>query len=49
MPGACCFERADITARPPWARPVNMMFPVLRAFPHMGVAENVATGCAAPG
>jgi putrescine transport system ATP-binding protein len=35
---------ADMTAAPPYARPVNMMFQSYALFPHMTVAENVAFG-----
>src|SRR5216110_3563102 len=34
----------DITARPPYARPVNMMFQSYALFPHMDVAGNIAFG-----
>ncbi len=35
---------ADVTARPPHRRPVNMMFQSYALFPHMSVADNVAFG-----
>lgn len=35
---------ADMTATPPYARPVNMMFQSYALFPHMTVADNVAFG-----
>jgi putrescine transport system ATP-binding protein len=35
---------ADMTAAPPYARPVNMMFQSYALFPHMTVAQNVAFG-----
>jgi len=34
----------DMTAVPPYARPVNMMFQSYALFPHMSVADNVAFG-----
>ncbi len=34
----------DMTAAPPYARPVNMMFQSYALFPHMSVEENVAFG-----
>ena len=34
----------DMTATPPYARPVNMMFQSYALFPHMSVADNVAFG-----
>lgn len=34
----------DVTAAPPYARPVNMMFQSYALFPHMTVHENVAFG-----
>jgi putrescine transport system ATP-binding protein len=34
----------DVTAVPPYARPVNMMFQSYALFPHMSVADNVAFG-----
>ncbi len=34
----------DMTATPPYLRPVNMMFQSYALFPHMTVAENVAFG-----
>ena len=34
----------DVTAAPPYARPVNMMFQSYALFPHMTVRENVAFG-----
>ena len=34
----------DMTAVPPWDRPVNMMFQSYALFPHMSVAANVAYG-----
>jgi putrescine transport system ATP-binding protein len=34
----------DITALPPYERPVNMMFQSYALFPHMSVAQNIAFG-----
>jgi ABC-type Fe3+/spermidine/putrescine transport system ATPase subunit len=34
----------DITALPPWRRPVNTMFQSYALFPHMTVAENIGFG-----
>jgi putrescine transport system ATP-binding protein len=35
---------ADVTAVPPYARPVNMMFQSYALFPHLDVAGNIAFG-----
>ncbi|MCC7276218.1 MAG: polyamine ABC transporter ATP-binding protein [Alphaproteobacteria bacterium] len=37
-------DGVDVTAAPPYARPVNMMFQSYALFPHMSVAANVAFG-----
>ncbi|MGE0714740.1 MAG: ABC transporter ATP-binding protein [Alphaproteobacteria bacterium] len=37
-------DGADVTATPPYARPVNMMFQSYALFPHMTVEGNVAFG-----
>ena len=37
-------RRRDVTALPPYARPVNMMFQSYALFPHMDVAGNIAFG-----
>jgi putrescine transport system ATP-binding protein len=42
--GALFLDGRDITADPPWARPVHMMFQSYALFPHMSVAENVGYG-----
>ena len=34
----------DITAQPPWRRPVNTMFQSYALFPHMTVADNIGFG-----
>jgi putrescine transport system ATP-binding protein len=34
----------DITALPPWRRPVNTMFQSYALFPHMTIAENIGFG-----
>ncbi|MBM3525081.1 MAG: ABC transporter ATP-binding protein, partial [Alphaproteobacteria bacterium] len=34
----------DVTARPPWERPVNTVFQSYALFPHLTVARNVAYG-----
>src|SRR6266481_982891 len=42
--GRILIDGVDITARPPYARPVNMMFQSYALFPHMDVAANIAFG-----
>jgi len=42
--GCILIDGVDITARPPYARPVNMMFQSYALFPHMDVAGNIAFG-----
>jgi putrescine transport system ATP-binding protein len=37
-------DGADLTAMPPWRRPVNMMFQSYAVFPHMTVEQNIAFG-----
>src|SRR3982075_1905652 len=42
--GRIVIDGADITAVPPYARPVNMMFQSYALFPHLDVAGNIAFG-----
>jgi putrescine transport system ATP-binding protein len=42
--GRVLIDHVDVTAAPPYARPVNMMFQSYGLFPHMSVAGNVAFG-----
>jgi putrescine transport system ATP-binding protein len=42
--GSIWLDGKDITALPPYARPVNMMFQSYALFPHMSVFDNVAYG-----
>jgi putrescine transport system ATP-binding protein len=42
--GRILIDGEDMTAAPPYRRPVNMMFQSYALFPHMTVAENVAFG-----
>lgn len=42
--GRILIDGEDITALPPYRRPVNMMFQSYALFPHMTVAANVAYG-----
>ncbi|SDG19234.1 putrescine transport system ATP-binding protein [Limimonas halophila] len=42
--GRILLDGQDMTALPPHARPVNMMFQSYALFPHMTVAQNVAYG-----
>src|SRR5438477_4282649 len=42
--GRVFIDGVDITALPPYARPVNMMFQSYALFPHMDVAANIAFG-----
>ncbi|MFO1070112.1 MAG: polyamine ABC transporter ATP-binding protein [Geminicoccaceae bacterium] len=37
-------DGADLTAIPPWRRPVNMMFQSYAVFPHLTVEQNIAFG-----
>jgi putrescine transport system ATP-binding protein len=42
--GRILIDGVDVTATPPWRRPVNIMFQSYALFPHMTAAENVAFG-----
>ncbi|CAA7626290.1 ABC transporter ATP-binding protein [Magnetospirillum sp. SS-4] len=42
--GRILIDGADVTAVPPYERPVNMMFQSYALFPHMTVAGNIAFG-----
>ncbi|HEV2303305.1 MAG TPA: ABC transporter ATP-binding protein [Stellaceae bacterium] len=42
--GKILIDGADVTALPPYARPVNMMFQSYALFPHIDVAANIAFG-----
>jgi putrescine transport system ATP-binding protein len=42
--GHIIIDGVDVTALPPYARPVNMMFQSYALFPHMDVAGNIAFG-----
>src|SRR5260370_41891290 len=42
--GRILIDGVDVTALPPYARPVNMMFQSYALFPHMDVAGNIAFG-----
>jgi putrescine transport system ATP-binding protein len=42
--GHIVIDGADVTAVPPYARPVNMMFQSYALFPHLDVAGNIAFG-----
>jgi ABC-type Fe3+/spermidine/putrescine transport system ATPase subunit len=42
--GRIVIDGADVTAMPPYARPVNMMFQSYALFPHLDVAGNIAFG-----
>jgi putrescine transport system ATP-binding protein len=42
--GRILIDGVDVTATPPHARPVNMMFQSYALFPHMSVAQNIAFG-----
>src|SRR5438445_2641271 len=42
--GRIVIDDADVTAVPPYARPVNMMFQSYALFPHLDVAGNIAFG-----
>ena len=42
--GTIDIDGADMSAIPPYERPVNMMFQSYALFPHMSVAKNVAFG-----
>src|SRR5690606_1796673 len=42
--GRVLIDGVDVTALPPYQRPVNMMFQSYALFPHMTVAQNIAFG-----
>ena len=42
--GRVLIDGVDVTALPPYKRPVNMMFQSYALFPHMTVAQNIAFG-----
>jgi len=42
--GRVLIDGVDVTALPPYRRPVNMMFQSYALFPHMTVAQNIAFG-----
>ncbi len=42
--GEVWIDGADMTHRPPYERPVNMMFQSYALFPHMSVEQNIAFG-----
>jgi putrescine transport system ATP-binding protein len=42
--GSIEIDGVDITAQPPYERPVNMMFQSYAVFPHMNVEKNVGYG-----
>jgi putrescine transport system ATP-binding protein len=42
--GRILIDGVDVTAVPPYARPVNMMFQSYALFPHLDVAGNIAFG-----
>jgi putrescine transport system ATP-binding protein len=42
--GRILLDGADVTALPPYERPVNMMFQSYALFPHLDVAQNIAFG-----
>src|SRR5438045_9640991 len=42
--GRIVIDGADVTAVPPYARPVNMMFQSYALFPHLDVGGNIALG-----
>jgi putrescine transport system ATP-binding protein len=42
--GHILIDGVEVTALPPYARPVNMMFQSYALFPHMDVAANIAFG-----
>ena len=42
--GRIVIDGADVTAVPPYARPVNMMFQSYALFPHLDVGGNIAFG-----
>src|SRR5690606_22621753 len=42
--GRILLDGVDITALPPYERPINMMFQSYALFPHMSVEQNIAFG-----
>ncbi len=42
--GTISIDGVDVTATPPYERPINMMFQSYALFPHMSVQKNVAFG-----
>jgi putrescine transport system ATP-binding protein len=42
--GTISIDGVDVTATPPYERPINMMFQSYALFPHMSVRKNVAFG-----
>jgi putrescine transport system ATP-binding protein len=42
--GRILIDGVDVTAQPPYERPVNMMFQSYALFPHMTVEQNIAFG-----
>jgi putrescine transport system ATP-binding protein len=42
--GTIWIDGVDVTATPPYERPINMMFQSYALFPHMSVQKNVAFG-----
>jgi putrescine transport system ATP-binding protein len=42
--GSICIDGVDMSAIPPYERPVNMMFQSYALFPHMSVEKNIAFG-----
>ncbi|PXF28559.1 transporter, partial [Pokkaliibacter plantistimulans] len=42
--GRIILDGQDITALPPYERPINMMFQSYALFPHMSVEQNIAFG-----
>src|SRR5258708_37057057 len=42
--GRIVIDGVDVTALPPYARPVNMMFQSYALFPHLDVAANIGFG-----
>jgi putrescine transport system ATP-binding protein len=42
--GAIRLDEVDVTATPPWSRPVNTVFQSYALFPHLTVAGNIAYG-----
>ena len=42
--GTITIDGADMTAVPPWLRPVNTVFQSYALFPHLNVASNIAFG-----